>query len=297
LENFSASQPLLLFPEALTFFSQLCNLNISMDHTINSDNLYEMAQICKYLNKLIIIDYSQDIPGLISLIDAQRNLKDVAIRFSRIKQGTCEELGKSLARKGCIINNLSLCNSVGTISHSFLTSLIGLRDLTIHDRDNYEDIKELQQYLTISEFPNLQCFWFDTFSCFKELALVIEKTKGNIVTIIICTSNKSAENTGMLIKAIANNCSKIEELTTHLGPKDLIYVKSLLLNCRNLIILRLDSLNENDNIGNELLNILIKFSPNSLTKITISGNWKYSIDVFERFLENYRGRKLLTLIS
>jgi hypothetical protein len=266
LENFSASQPLLLFPEALTFFSQLCNLNISMDHTINSDNLYEMAQICKYLNKLIIIDYSQDIPGLISLIDAQRNLKDVIICFSRIKQGTCEELGKSLARKGCKINNLSLYDSVGTISHSFLTSLIGLRDLTIihdHDCENYEDIKEFQQYLTISEFPNLQYFWFDAFSCFKELALVIEKTKGNIMTIKIYTSNKSAENTGMLIKAIANNCPKIEELTTYLGPKDLIYVKSLLLNCRNLIRLCLDSLNENDNIGNELLNILIKFSPKS----------------------------------
>jgi hypothetical protein len=275
------------FPGALTSFSQLCYLNISM-YFVNSDNLYEMAQICKHLSKLIIDEYSQDIPGLISLIDAQRNLKDVVIHFYHIKQGTCEELSKALARKGCTINNLSLYNSVGTISHSFLTSLIGLRDLTIthdHDCDNYEDIKEFQQYLAISEFPNLQHLWFNKCSCFKELALVIEKTKGNIIEVYINTSDNFAENTGMLIEAIANNCPKIRSLTTHLGPKDLIYVKSLLTNCKILANLNLDGLNENDNIGNELLNILIKFSSKSLTNITLSNKWKYSIDILKDFLK------------
>ncbi|RGB28377.1 hypothetical protein C1646_767895 [Rhizophagus diaphanus] len=79
-----------------------------------------------------------------------------------------------------------------------------------------------------------------------------------------------AENTGMLIKAIANY-PKIEQLSKYLEPKDFIHVKSLLLNCKNLVTIESDSLNcfmnENDNIlniGYELLDILTKFSTKSL---------------------------------
>ena len=43
---------------------------------------------------------------------------------------------------------------------------------------------------------------------------------------------------------------------------------------------------------NELLDILTKFSPNSLTKIFISADWEYSIDALERFFENCRERTL-----
>jgi hypothetical protein len=49
-------------------------------------------------------------------------------------------------------------------------------------------------------------------------------------------------------------------------------------------------MNENDN---ELLDILTKFSPKSLTNIIIGGDWKYSVDAFERFFESYRERNLL----
>jgi hypothetical protein len=288
------SQPLPSFPGALTSFSQLYSLNINMG-SINTDDLYEMAQICKNLSELTIEDYSRDTPGIITLIDAQRNLKNL-IFSPYIKQGTCEELSKAFARKGRTINKLTLNNTIGVIPHSFLTSFINLNRLRInhnHYHESYEDIKEFQQYLAISEFPNLQYLMSDEISCFKELALLIEKTKGNIVTIDIYTSNKSAENTGMLIEAIANNCPLIENLTTHLGPKDLTYLKSLLLNCKNLINLCLDSLNENDDVGDELLETLTEFSPKSLISINISGYWKYSIHALERFLESYRGRKLL----
>ena len=52
---------------------------------------------------------------------------------------------------------------------------------------------------------------------------------------------------------------------------------------------------KNDNfIGDELLDILTKFSPNSLTYLTISGSLKYSIDAFERFFESCRGRTIRT---
>lgn len=126
--------------------------------------------------------------------------------------------------------------------------------------------------------------------------MLIEKTKGNILSISVKILNKSAENSGMLIKAIADNYPKIESLFTYFVSKDLIYAKSLLLlNCSNLTYLNLISLNENNNnnTGNELLDILTKFSPKSLTNINLTVNRNYSIDVLERFLESYRGQKLL----
>ena len=61
----------------------------------------------------------------------------------------------------------------------------------------------------------------------------------------------------MLIKAIANHCPNIERLSTHIEPKDFIHLKSLLLNCRNLVYLEFKSLNnvvdENNYVGDELL--------------------------------------------
>ena len=107
----------------------------------------------------------------------------------------------------------------------------------------------------------------------------------------------------MLIRAISNNCPKIKWLSTQLVPEDFIYLQSLLLNCRNLRRVEFDSLyifedqNNDDvnigNIGDELLDILTKFSSKSLTDVIISGDWKYSIDAFERFFESYRGGALL----
>jgi hypothetical protein len=262
-----------------------------------------LAQICKYLNELDINNssgpipisdfeymnelytknYLQNIPGLISLINAQRNLKYVSL--SGLYE-ICEELNKALAKKGCTIDSLYLLDS--DCQYLSLTSLINLKRLVV---ENFNE--EFQQCLAISKFPDLQFLRLSgDLSSFKELALLIEKTNGSISCVSIYTSDRSAENTGMLIEAIANNCPIIEDLTTHLGPKDLIYLKLLLLNCNNLNSLRLDSLNENDDIGDELLEILTKFSPESLTQIKISGEWKYSIDSFKRFFESYRERTL-----
>ncbi|GES78802.1 hypothetical protein GLOIN_2v440448 [Rhizophagus clarus] len=287
-------QPLPLFPGALTCFSQLSSLDIDVNF-VDSDALYEMARICRNLTRLTINNCSQDIPGLISLIDAQKNLKSVSLYPTTAKKGACEELGKILARKGNTIDNLSV-GPIGSISPSFLTSLINLKSITIYEGDEIkEEIENFQHYLAISEFPNLQFIMIVGLSCFKELAMLIEKTRGNISEISIYTYNRSAENTGMLIKAVAHNCPKIRCLPIYLKSDDFKYVKSLLVNCKYLEDIKfygLDSVSKNDNIGDELLDILTEFSPVQLTKILLSGNWNYSIDAFERFFESYRGRTL-----
>ncbi|RIA79005.1 hypothetical protein C1645_831972 [Glomus cerebriforme] len=300
-------QPLSLFPGASTCFSQLCNLSIDPDY-VDFNALYEMAKICKNLNELAIYNCSQDNTGLISLIDAQNNLEKIYIyhnnniKFSS-KQlnrnvNTCEELSKALIRKSDTINYLHL-DLINNISHSFLKSLVNLKRIDIYNKgyaDTRNEIKEFQQYLAISEFSNLQFLNIKELSCFKELAMLIGKTKGNLTHFIIdITTDIVTKNTGMLIKAISNNCPKIKTLITYIEPKDFIHVRSLLLNCRYLEDIRFYSLydvNNNDNIGDELLDILGRFSTNSLTNIIISEDWKYSIDAFERFFKSYSDRTL-----
>ena len=69
----------IIISRSTTCFSQLCSLDINAEFA-DSAALDEMAQICKALKILVIIDACyQDIPGLISLIDAQRDLKNVII--------------------------------------------------------------------------------------------------------------------------------------------------------------------------------------------------------------------------
>ncbi|PKC61444.1 hypothetical protein RhiirA1_539162 [Rhizophagus irregularis] len=248
------------------FISQFHHLCINID-SVNSDALYELAQICKDLNTLSI----------------------------KIDEKTGKELSKALARNRTIINDLHL-NSIYNIVLSSLTTLVNLKKLTIFHWENYEKI---QQYLAIYEFPNLQDLTLidDHLLSFKEISLLIEKTIGNITRIHIITTNKTAKEAGILIKAISDNCPKINDLRTYIEPKDFIYIKSLLLNCRSLNAISLNSLeffiNENDNnIGDELLNIFISFSPKSLNSIFISGFWKYSIDTFTQFFESFREQPL-----
>ena len=105
--RWQTSQPLPLFPGASTCFSQLYELDIYVNY-VNSTALYEMAQICKDLNELIIHKFYQDIPGLTSLINAQRNLKRVVICALEYREGPCKELGNALARKGNTLSYLNL---------------------------------------------------------------------------------------------------------------------------------------------------------------------------------------------
>ncbi|PKC60723.1 hypothetical protein RhiirA1_467643 [Rhizophagus irregularis] len=293
--EWQTSQPLPSFPGALTCFSRLYSLQVDLSH-VNSNNLYEMAHICKDLGELTICGFSQDVRGLTFLINEQRNLKSITLNA---KKELCQELSKVLARKGHTISNLSLVGSFGFISHSFLTSLVNLKKLKVcYCFVKYEEIEEFQEYLANSTFPELQSLEiYYNLLCLKEFAKLIEKTEGNISNISslsFLNFNSSTEYTGIFLKAISNHCPKIKNLATHIGPEDLKYVKSLLMNCRNLISLNLDSLRENNNnIGDELLDILTKFSPRCLTNIMISGDWKYSIDSFENYFESYRERKSL----
>ena len=92
--------------------------------------------------------------------------------------------------------------------------------------------------------------------------MIIEKANGNILEI----GYYDAKNVEILIKLIVNNCPKIEKLGILLD-KDFIHLEPLLLNCRKLKFLEIYSEKLLFNVRRYLLDILTKFSPNSLTEI------------------------------
>jgi len=240
---------------------------------------------------------SQDLPGLTSLINVQKYLRNINIYNHYNRKGNYNELSKALSKKGDTLKHLHL-GLVNAIPPSFLISLVNLAEISIYNDEKYEDInkiEEFQNYFAISKFPILQSLNITGLSCFKELAMLIEKSKGYVSRVNISTTNKSAKNTGLLINSIAINCPKIKFLRTYLEPQYFINVKSLLLNCRYLKFIEFYSLNiyeSNDDIGDELLDILTNFSPNSLTSISLNGCFRYSVDGLERFLESCRERTL-----
>ena len=188
-------------------------------------------------------------------------------------------------------------NSISIIPPSFITSFVELKAISLYNHEGYdskEEIDQFQQYLAISEFPDLEYLRIHKLSCDKELAMLIEKTNGNISKIFCAKKDK---NDGMLIEAIANNCPKIKNLDIHLEHKDLVHLKLLLLNCKLLTRVRFRSypydMKEN---GDELLDILTKFSPNSLTTINISSYWEYSTNALENFYKSCRERNINAFI-
>ncbi|CAB4376980.1 unnamed protein product [Rhizophagus irregularis] len=300
-------QPLSLFPGAINCFSKLYSLSIDPDN-INSNSIYEMSKICKNLNILSIYNCSKDHPGLISLIDVQKNLEKLNIYHNDInKKGNCQELSKALARKGDTINEIHL-DLINNIPSSFMISLNNLKRIDIFNQDIREEeinINEFQQYLAISKFPKLEFFNVKGLLCFKEFSLLIKGTRGNLshLLIDIKTDEFIIKNTGMLIKEISNNCPNIKILYTFIESKDFIHIKSLLLNCKKLQDIRFYNLNNfiedyyhNDNIGDELLNILSNNNNDlfSLNHLFISEDWGYSIDVLERFFQSFKEKNLIS---
>ncbi|CAB4376185.1 unnamed protein product [Rhizophagus irregularis] len=160
-------------------------------------------KFAKVLNILIICEYSKENYGLNSLINVQRNLKEVLI-YNKWKFD-CKELTKALEKNDTITK--LLLSSVSIIIPSIIRSLINLK---IGSNNVYEEDKEIiRQKIAISEFPDLQILNLKEISCFKELAMLIGKIKGNI-KISIDLLIKKANNTGMLIEAIAKHYPKID---------------------------------------------------------------------------------------
>ena len=93
-----------------------------------------------------------------------------------------------------------------------------------------------------------------------------------------------------LFKEIARNCPKIEKLCIDVEPEDLDGLEELFLNCTQLKEVNLSTFNEGMIICDELLEILMNFSPKTLYKFSYCEEWNFSVNGLQTFFENWRSR-------
>ncbi|RIA91542.1 hypothetical protein C1645_116470 [Glomus cerebriforme] len=291
--SLNTDQPLFQYPGASTFFSQLCYLEIDLQ-SVTSTVLFGMGQVCQNIEGLIITFRNGNISGLINLIDVQKNLRILYLDLRyRNLTNQCNGLSEVIERKATTLKYLKMKQCFAPFSPKFLPSLINLQYLEI--KDGYEinestEWQEWKKYLSIASFPNLQYLRTASFPCYEDYML-IEKSHGNLLEINIDRAYGYQDFTynKKLIKAVAKNCPRIKRLMIDVDPKNLDGIKEIFLNCRQLEKIRFSS-NNKVLICDELLEIIVKFSPAETFCEFFSINWNFSVNGLQSFFENWRGR-------
>ncbi|GBB89116.1 hypothetical protein RclHR1_01580017 [Rhizophagus clarus] len=301
--NWQTRQPLSQFQGASTCFSQLRSLIIDLQF-VTSIELFAMAQICQNIEELSVFECYDDIPGLIWFIDTQKNLLSLSLYF-KSDEKQCLQLSEVIKRKASTLRKFSIEPLIISISPKFLPSLINLQHLELkniygHDNDRMDIFKEYEwaYSLSLASFPNLQ-YLETAFLPFSKECDLIEKSNGSILDIDICRMNNNIEGIGYnkkLIKVISTNCPNIERLNIEIEIENLCGIREVLINCLRLIKLQLSITNNEDKCAcDELLEILVEFSPKTLYKLTFCTNFIFTPDGLKNFFENWKGRKPLIL--
>jgi len=293
IKNFywKTPQPLPQYQGALNCFSQLQTLNVDL-RFVTSISLFEMAQICQKIENLEIWDCNGDVPGLIGLIDLQKNLRSLFLYFKNLVS-QCVQTSEVIQRKAGTLKKLTVMPVFNSFSPKFLPSLINLEYLELGN-NIYGDviIEEWENYLSISALPKLQYLRFAFLSIHEEHTL-IERSNGNLLEIEVYCNGYEHQDfvyTEKLIEAISKNCPKVEKLTFGVELENLNGIKKIFLNCTRLRKICLFTTNAESRTGDELLEILACYSSYSLYEISFNDNWNFSVKGLQTFFENWKVR-------
>ncbi|CAB4460389.1 unnamed protein product [Rhizophagus irregularis] len=310
----SIKHQIFYFPEAKACLESLCELKC--DTSIDSIHFYGLARICKSIQRLIIINKCLEVNfGIVKLIKIQENLKYFEWRddfeTEEFLGDPYEEILLALEKKADVLNHLIMSfNFIEVYEHTtlqdVLTKLHKLKTLII--TGNFHIISSRNQ-LNKMVYRELEIFNIDFISLGKA-SNIIENSGGHIKEIPLSYEyyeygcDDIEEESLIFIRKIYENCPLIENLSLlclssdeHLTElekllKDCKYLKSL-----SLIIIDLDRLTTDEEIGKELLKILIRSTPNNLRKIKFYGNSQFPLKSLEEFLEKWRGLNALSLYT
>ncbi|CAG8444676.1 12737_t:CDS:2 [Rhizophagus irregularis] len=304
----------LMIKKSKACLESLCELKC--DTSIDSIHFYGLARICKSIQRLIIINKCLEVNfGIVKLIKIQENLKYFEWRddfeTEEFLGDPYEEILLALEKKADVLNHLIMSfNFIEVYEHTtlqdVLTKLHKLKTLII--TGNFHIISSRNQ-LNKMVYRELEIFNIDFISLGKA-SNIIENSGGHIKEIPLSYEyyeygcDDIEEESLIFIRKIYENCPLIENLSLlclssdeHLTElekllKDCKYLKSL-----SLIIIDLDRLTTDEEIGKELLKILIRSTPNNLRKIKFYGNSQFPLKSLEEFLEKWRGLNALSLYT
>jgi hypothetical protein len=321
LDMRSIRHQIFYFPESKARLESLCELKC--DTSIDSSYFYGLSHFCQSIQKLTI-DNTEARPnhGIVKLIEAQRNLKYFEwfddFYDDYLIGNPYKEILLALEKKAYSLNYLRIYfKYVEGFDHiliqEILSKLYKLKILIIDDylfftKEQLEKLK-MQVYQEL-EILNIEYNKLDVISS------IIEKSGGSLKKVLFkpyktieCDYDNITESSFNFIRKVYENCPSIEYLTIAFTPskKHFIEFENLLKICQNLksLLIALTNIDkiiifENLLEYEELLEILIRSAPINLKEIrfgVLSGESKFSLVNLKKFLEKWRGRPALSILT
>ncbi|CAG8444548.1 12727_t:CDS:2 [Rhizophagus irregularis] len=246
-------------------------VKLTCSTSIDPSYFYGLSRICQKIQRLIIIN---TIPkanhGIVKLIEVQKNLKyfEWEDDFDEIFFiDPYEDIFMALTKRADTLNHLKVIfQFIDDYEHTFLQKVLpelhNLRTLKIDD-------------LTLSNESSLKKLFYRDLEIFKidyieiqTATCIVENSGGYLRKILLkyCSYDNFNEDSLVLIRTIYKNCPLIEDLS-------LVFSSS------------------------ELLKILIRSAPNNLREIRFFDNFKISLESLGSFLEGWRGRPSLSILT
>jgi hypothetical protein len=311
----SIKHQILYFPEAKTRLESLCELKC--DTSIDSSYFYGLVSICQNIQRLIIVNViSKTNSGIAKLIEVQKNLKyfewtdDFDVDY--LTDDPYEEAFLELEKKAGFLNHLKLSfiyiesfNYI--IMRRLLPKLHNIKTLKIND---LSFINESTSKMLV--YNDLEILNIDYISI-GETSIIIENSGGHLKEVslkpheFIYYQEYFSDESLIFMRKIYENCPSIEYLSLAFLPSrnHFIEFEKLLQVCQNLKSLLLITSNsyiyetKEEILENrkEILKILIKSAPTNLREIRFFNDFNVSSEVLEEFLEKWRDRPALSILT
>jgi hypothetical protein len=273
-----------LIPGAKECFSEIEFLIFYYD--TDEEILIGLSEICKSIKKLKFHFYENNYNGIIMLIDAQKNLKEVCFALKIKNIDKIMKFEKSLIKHGKTIENIEITFPPITNIFSYF------ENLKILKVDNVvQPEPESWDQLAVASLPFLQILDASIIKA-DILASLIEKTKGDLKEIKIYHTDHDDTNNKRIIRAIYQNCPKLKYLKLLIRNSNISEFEILLINCKYLDGLNIDM---NNTDCERLFEILTRSSPTSLFKFKFYFSVNPKLDTLKLFFDNWKGRHPMLL--
>ncbi|CAG8723240.1 20943_t:CDS:1, partial [Rhizophagus irregularis] len=293
------------YPDAMLRFESLCELKC--DTSIDSSYFYGLAQLCQYIQKLIIANVKvSDYHGIVELIGVQKNLKYFEWRdvgYYSYTPGTdhYKEILFSLEKSANTIIHLNIFfEFISRSSPKVFPKFHKIKSLIA----NFESFDKEQ--LKKCVYRDLEIFMID-YGNLVAASIIIENSGGHLKKILLepyeieYFEDNFNEDSLTFIRNIPKFCPSIECLSLIFPPSNehLAELEKLLKTCHNLKSLLLimfytdyeelthEEILEN---GENLLKILISSTPINIREFRFCGDhFEFPLGTLEKFLETWKG--------
>ncbi|EXX60689.1 hypothetical protein RirG_177660 [Rhizophagus irregularis DAOM 197198w] len=314
----SIKHQIFYFPEAKNCLESLCKLEC--DSSIDSAYFYGLSHFCQRIQKLVIINMDTKLNnGIVKLIEVQKNLKhfewrdDFYDEFFTNDDDPYEQILLALEKKAESLNYLRLLfQYVENYEHILLLEILPkFYKLKILIIDDYLLLNEEQlEKFKMQVYPELEILNIE-YNKLNTVSNIIENSGGHLKKILLKPYNiidfeLDNENSLNFIRKVYENCPSLEYLSILISStkENFTELETLLKRCKNLKSLLIvifdnyeDTYEDSLKYGKELLKILIRSAPTNFKEIRFGSEFKFSLEMLEEFLENWRGRRALSLFT